>query len=289
MTRSDEPLFEPRIADWLEDDPNAAPDQALDIVLAAFPSIKQRRAWRVPWRVPGMTTPLRLGLTAAAVGALAIGSLLFVNRGPSGPAGPAGPTPSATPAPAASPIPSASTSLLDPSTWTTYTSSRFGFSIAHPADWSETPATHDWTYPADVDWLTKGAEAFVTHVNGGVRMTAWSVATEPGTTVDAWLQAYCPLNMVDADASPDQCPTFIGNASAATMDGHAGLLVAFPTDTQAFFLVDDRLYVVAIWRDEADPSVARYSGTRRLMDTAVSTSRLLPGGPAPAANSPAPS
>ena len=62
MTRSDEPLFEPRIADWLEDDPHAAPDQALDVVLAAFPSIKQRRAWRVPWRVPGMTTPLRLGL-----------------------------------------------------------------------------------------------------------------------------------------------------------------------------------------------------------------------------------
>jgi hypothetical protein len=92
MTRSDEPLFEPRIADWLEDDPYAAPDQALDIVLAAFPSIKQRRVWRVPWRVPGMTTPLRLGLTAAAVGALAIGSLLFVNRGPSGPGVGAQPT-----------------------------------------------------------------------------------------------------------------------------------------------------------------------------------------------------
>ena len=114
MTRSDEPLFEPRIADWLEDDPNTAPDQALDVVLAAFPSIKQRRAWRVPWRVPGMTTPLRLGLTAAAVGAVAIGSLLFVNRGPSGPGGPGGPTPSATPAPTASSSPSASTSLLDP-------------------------------------------------------------------------------------------------------------------------------------------------------------------------------
>ncbi len=180
MTRSDEPLFDPRIADWLEDDPYTAPDQALDVVLAAFPSIKQRRAWRVPWRVPGMTTPLRLGLTAAAVGALAIGSLLVVNRGPSGPGGPGGPTPSATPAPTASPSPSASPSaaLLDPSTWTTYTSSRYGFSIDHPDDWTEVPADHDWTFENDIEaWLSTGVESFVT-AEESVKTSAWSVADD---------------------------------------------------------------------------------------------------------------
>ena len=50
MTRFDDPLFDPRLADWLEDDPNTAPDQALDVVLASLPSIKQRRAVRVPCR-----------------------------------------------------------------------------------------------------------------------------------------------------------------------------------------------------------------------------------------------
>lgn len=283
MTRSDEALFDPRIADWLEDDPYTAPDQALDVVLAAFPSIKQRRAPRVPWRIPGMTKPLRLGLTAAAVGAVAIGSLLVFNRGPSGPGGPGGPTPSATPAPTASPSPSASpsTALLDPSTWVTYRSERYGFSIAHPADWSEIPAAHDWTMPADIDWQTDGAEAFGPD---DIRMTAWSVATEPGMAIDAWLQAYCPLTMVNTDDSAAQCPTVIGKAAAATMDGNAGLLVAFPANTQAFFLVENRLYIVAIWRPETHPSVLRYSGTRRLVETAISTMRLLPGGPAPASS-----
>ena len=47
MTRFDDPLFDPRLAEWLEEDPNAAPDQALDVVLASFPSINQRRAVRV--------------------------------------------------------------------------------------------------------------------------------------------------------------------------------------------------------------------------------------------------
>ena len=59
MNRSDEPLFDTRIADWFEDDPHSAPDQALDIVLAAFPSIKQRRAQRAPWRYSDVTSPLK--------------------------------------------------------------------------------------------------------------------------------------------------------------------------------------------------------------------------------------
>jgi len=73
MNRSDEPLFDARIADWLEDDPHAAPDQALDIVLAAFPSIKQRRAMRAPWRLLDMSSPLKLAFGVAAIAVLADG------------------------------------------------------------------------------------------------------------------------------------------------------------------------------------------------------------------------
>jgi hypothetical protein len=276
MTRSDEPLFEPRIADWLEDDPNTAPDQALDIVLAAFPSIKQRRAGRVPWRVPGMTTPLRLGLTAAAVGALAIGSLLVVNRGPSGPGGPGGPTPSTTPA---SPSPSPSTSLLDPSPWTTYTSSRYGFSIAHPADWTEVPADHDWALPADADWLNTAAESFKAP-GEAVRVSAWSVSIHPAELLDrptlTWIaNAYCPLNTTP-------CDRLESRTVAVTMDGHPGSLVQFADDTQAFILVDDRMYVVAVWEPDSDPRTAPYGGAQHLLKDILSTMRLLPGGPASA-------
>ena len=43
MNRSTELDFDQRIADWLEDDPNLAPLQAIETVLAAYPSIPQRR------------------------------------------------------------------------------------------------------------------------------------------------------------------------------------------------------------------------------------------------------
>ena len=48
------PDFEPRIADWLEADPDLAPPEVLATVLAAFPSIPQRRASRVPRRFQTM-------------------------------------------------------------------------------------------------------------------------------------------------------------------------------------------------------------------------------------------
>jgi Tol biopolymer transport system component len=76
MNRSDESLFDARIAGWLEDDPYTAPDQALEIVLAAFPSIKQRRPLRAPWRFPEMT-PSKLGLAAVAVAVVVGGLFLF--------------------------------------------------------------------------------------------------------------------------------------------------------------------------------------------------------------------
>jgi len=268
MTRSDEPLFEPRIADWLEDDPYTAPDQALDVVLAAFPSIKQRRAWRVPWRVQGMTTPLRLGLTAAAVGALAIGSLLFVNRGPSGPGGPGGPTSSATPGSAASPSPSPSSALLDTSSWPTYESARYGFSIGRPADWTERPAERDWTVATDAaDWLSAAQESFIAAA-GDVRLSAWSVAVEPGTSAQAWIQSYC----VAAAAPGQDCSGYQDGAVPVSIDGHPGVLITKSGfDHPVFVLNGERMYVVIAWREESDSSVMPYGGARRLVESFLST------------------
>jgi hypothetical protein len=96
MSRSDEPLFDPRVADWLEDDPFTAPDQAVDVVLAAFPSIKQRRALRVPWRFSRMNAQLRLGLAAAAV-VVAVGGGIFLLAPRSAPPGFGAPAATATP------------------------------------------------------------------------------------------------------------------------------------------------------------------------------------------------
>ena len=102
------PEFEPRVADWLEADPDHAPEQVLETVLAAFPSIPQRRASRLPWRPAVMIRSAQLGVAAAIV--VAIGGAFLVITSPGGNIGaPPPPTPS-TPAtsPSATAIASAS-------------------------------------------------------------------------------------------------------------------------------------------------------------------------------------
>ena len=112
MTLQDPTTFDPRIADWLEDDPNTAPDQALDIVLAAFPSIRQRHASRLPWRTRPMNALARMAVAAVVI-ALAIGGAVYVlappNGGVGGPPAPtASPSPRVTTVPSPSPAPSPS-------------------------------------------------------------------------------------------------------------------------------------------------------------------------------------
>ncbi|HEX2756422.1 MAG TPA: kelch repeat-containing protein [Candidatus Limnocylindrales bacterium] len=113
MTGSTDPLFDQRIADWLEDDPRHAPGQVLEIVLAALPSISRRRASRVPrWFTSGRASVRWSVAAAAIVGVLAVGGALSLLRpgqsvvgGPSptpvpsaGPSEP-GPTPTSRPSP----------------------------------------------------------------------------------------------------------------------------------------------------------------------------------------------
>jgi hypothetical protein len=109
MTRPTDPLFDQRIADWLEGDPVHAPDQVLEIVLAALPSIPRRRASGVPWRFIAMPISVRWPVAAAAAAVvLVVGVAMYVNR----PNQPAIGGPSTMPGVSASP----SASLPGPST-----------------------------------------------------------------------------------------------------------------------------------------------------------------------------
>ncbi len=185
---------------------------------------------------------------------------------------PAEPSPSLEAAVSAPPAGTPSSDLLDTSTWTTYDSERYGFRIAHPSDWAEHPSDHDWTLANDADWLNSAAESFVLdREDQGIRVSAWSVAVDAGTSVDSWLQDYCPSNT-------EPCTGIQERAVDAAMDGHGGTLVPFESDVQAFFLVDGRIYAVACWRPEGDGSVLQYSGSTRLVEAFLSTMRLLPGG-----------
>ena len=146
MNDQDRASFDPRIADWLEDDPNTAPEPTLQIVLAAFPSIRQRHALRLPRRFPTMSTMPKLALGAAAVFAVVLGGSAVYFSAPQQHAGvvPPSPSPSASAAPSASLAPSPQAAATGSSDWTTYTSSRFAYSIDYPASWKLTPAIRDW-------------------------------------------------------------------------------------------------------------------------------------------------
>lgn len=106
MTTFDrDPLFDPRVSDWLEADPDRAPEIVLDTVTAAFGSIPQRRSSRAPWRFPAMITPARLAVAAVFGVLLLSGAFFAFGTGRTSVGGP-GPTPSSNPTAMPSPLPS---------------------------------------------------------------------------------------------------------------------------------------------------------------------------------------
>lgn len=287
MTRSDEPLFDPRIADWLEDDPLAAPDQALDVVLAAFPSIKQRRALRVPWRVPGMNTPLRLGLTAAAVGAVAIGSLLVATGGTSGPGG-STPAPTATPAP--SPSSSVSADLLDVSTWTAFTSSRYGFSARYPATFEAVPSVFFWRMPDSPGNMFDGFRD-----DGAVKwLNGVSMPLPVGASRDDWYAEYRRDVVEDENPwEPESCFTPREDWSSTTIDGVAADLRVGCGALEAFVFVPGRVYLFGAYAyDGASPPTVEpgvSDGLRDLFELWLTTITLDPTAAVDPTTSPTPS
>jgi hypothetical protein len=98
-----DPAFDLRIADWLEADPDQAPSEVLDTILAALPSVQQRPVIRGPWRLPIMLTPPRVAV-AAMLGVLLIGGAVFAFQRPDK-TNVASPTPSPSVMPSATQVP----------------------------------------------------------------------------------------------------------------------------------------------------------------------------------------
>jgi hypothetical protein len=80
MSRHPDPGFDPRIADWLEADPDHAPPDLLRTVAGAIPSIPQRRALRLPWRSLPMHRLVILGASVALLAALGLGAWTVGSR-----------------------------------------------------------------------------------------------------------------------------------------------------------------------------------------------------------------
>jgi len=257
------------LAAWLDEGPDVLPESTRRAIEVTTRTTDQARhlAW-LPWRAANMNGTTRLALVAAAVVAVAVGGLYVLRPGTDGPGvgGSGSPVPSSSPS-SASPTASPSDDPLDTAKWTTYVSSRYGFSIDRPADWTEEPADHAWTFENDSEaWQSTGVESFV-NAEGSVKASAWSVAVAPGTTVEGWMEAYC----TGQNAGP--CTGIQeGAVDVETGDQHPGRLQFGPEkDTMAFFLDGQTMYVVAVWRGETDPTVRPYGGARKLLEAFSST------------------
>ena len=177
--------------------------------------------------------------------------------------------PSTTASPTVSPI--------DTTDWNTYESERYGFSIGYPPGWIVQPADHDWTLAGDARERESSAqEAFV--LPNEIVVGAWSVALDPGTTLEAsadvetWVEQYCEAALFDCDRYQAQVPLCL-----EAQDCHPGLLVPLRQGVHAFVADgQDRVLVVAIWRVDGDPSVQQFGGARRLLQAFLSTMGVCP-------------
>jgi hypothetical protein len=119
------PSFDQRLSDFLEEGPVDAPDEALDTVMAAVPTLPQRRAaLRAPWRFLSMTGFSRTLVNLAAIAIIAVAVVILVPRllpggvgapvstattTPGASEGAATPSPEASASPASSPTPAPTT------------------------------------------------------------------------------------------------------------------------------------------------------------------------------------
>ena len=179
-----DPAFDPRIADWLEADPDRAPREVLDTVLAAMPSIPQRRALRAPRRFSDMNRFALIGAAAAIVVAVGFGGLVLTARGPNTGHGDATPSPVA-PSPS---LPALTKQL---------TSGKYGYVIRYPDGWHPNLAGGTWLPGTRTMW---GDPALDVIQSSAARLVAASQPLADGQSPEAWFQAYCAGDGVVTDA-----------------------------------------------------------------------------------------
>jgi hypothetical protein len=251
------PVFEDDLNDWLEDGPTDAPQRVVDTVLAAFPSIPQRRVVsRAPWRLPLFAGYAPALAWIAAVAVVAIGGTLLINRPSSNQVG--GPS-VASASPSASPsfLPQASAAInsIDTSTWKTFTSARHGITVRYPADWSATKATAPW--PAGVDPVPSDprhpADPTIldTFRSPGTDVSFF-VASQPlptGVTNLLWLTNYEAAGVARDPANPECWPT-PAKMARATVDGLPAWTSTGCGTNDAFIFAGGRVFLIL---ESADP------------------------------------
>jgi hypothetical protein len=160
--------------------------------------------------------------------------------------------------------------------WTSYISVRYGFQMAYPPGWSAVPAAHAWSWERDAaNWLTTAHDAF-TAPGDAIRVSAWEVPLDAEidqswAAHEAWATEYCGRS---GEAPCTGIHDRIVPMCIEKRDCHGSVIVPFDEDVLFFGhggVLPEGMTVVAVWRPEADPSVAPYGGSTRLLEAFLST------------------
>jgi hypothetical protein len=272
-----------RIAEaWLAEGPSELADRVLDAALDEVHLTHQRRRPLVPRRTPTLSIPLRLAAGIAIIAIVGYAGLTFLKGPGIGSTPPPTPTSMPTASPALTPAPAATLAPIDTTGWTTYTSSRYGFTLSLPPGWTSEPGDHDWTWQDDAtNWLSTGADRFQAP-GRAILVSAWTVPMEPGqiieswSDVEAWARTYCERT---ANTGCTTIHDRVVPMCIEKRDCHPALLVPFKDDVQAFGtggVLPEGMLVIAVWWGESAVATAPYGGSQRLLEGFLSTLNVWP-------------
>jgi hypothetical protein len=262
-----------RILDaFLAPESDRLPDRVFDAALTEIARTPQRRALRAPWRFPDMPALSRATTLAAllVVAVIALGGAVYL-------IGPRPGTGGSTPPPVTTPGPTTTANLLDVSTWTPFTSARYGFSARYPSSFSAVPSFTSWRIPNFTGNMFDGfgSEGIVRWLYGA------SMALPAEMTQEAWLDAYRRDIVEDGSPlEPEACFEPRESWTPVTIDGRAAELRVGCQTLEAYLFVDDRVYLFgASAYDSAVPSTAELGVPdefRALLETWLTTITLDP-------------
>lgn len=224
--------------------PETVADQALVRTLDAIDRTKQRRDLFARWRFNVTISFPRLAMAALVV-VIAIGGGSYL-LGQHSAVGVPSPTsvvsPTAQNAVRSAGPTSAPSPTVDPSLWFRFSSAIYGFSAAHPTDWSESPAsgksavTPGGDSNPDTFWSQSGWPDF----------KGYEIKIPAGQTADAFIQAYV------ADATQTACYPLPTMWTQTTVDGHPAT-VAYAGCNEHFYFAQAAVVIgKRIWFFDLD-------------------------------------
>ena len=174
---------------WLEEGPTRAPEHPVQAALDLIETTPQERVWPIPLGGVWFQRTRRASTAIAVISVVLLGGLFLLQRG----LGP-GPAASPSPSPSTSTMPESSPSTSTPSgaevppvLTATFVSTRNGYSVQYPGDWTATPATASWEAGTVDQW---GSPVLDELRGSTARFAGASQALAAEETADQWLATY---------------------------------------------------------------------------------------------------